>query len=92
MPVFSGNRLGTGTNRPLLVKFSSEKDKAMILKNTAKLRQMSDRCPNVSIAPDRTKREQAAFKQLQTECKLLQSRGEHVIVNNTIVPDKHIGP
>ena len=53
---------------------------------------MSDRCPNVSIAPDRTKREQAAFKQLQTECKLLQSRGEHVIVNNTIVPDKHIGP
>ena len=87
--------LATGlaqVNRPLLVKLSSEKDKAMILKNAAKLRHMSDRWPNVSIVLERTKCELAAFKELRTECKLRQSRGEYVIFfNNAIMPANVLG-
>jgi hypothetical protein len=88
-PSFSCNRLGSGPNKPLLVQFQNEKDKHFILKNAHKLRQLSTKWPKVSIAPDRTKREQAAFKQLRTECKMRQSRGERVIIwNSKIVPDK----
>jgi hypothetical protein len=89
-PAFTCERLGqNASSKPLIVKFQSEMDKAKILKNVSKLRRMSDRWPNISIAPDRTKREQTAFKNLRAECKTRQDRGEHVIIlSNCIVSDK----
>ena len=88
---FICNRLGKKslTTSPLVVKFLCEDDKLIILKNASKLRNMSDRWPKVSIAPDRTKQEQILCKNFRSECLSRQARGEHVIVNQyRIVPHK----
>ena len=43
-------------NKPLFVKYQSEKDRSHILKNTPKLPNFTAAWPKVSIAPDCTKR------------------------------------
>ena len=86
------NRLGNSTNtKPLLVKFNNEKDKAALLRNANKLNGLKDKYSNVSIAPDRTKREKVQFRKLRQECNERRKNGEHVIIsNNAIVLDKYV--
>ena len=90
-PVFTCSLLGRDDQpkRPILVKFHSEQDKSLIMTNAKKLRNQRDKWPNVSIAHDRTKREQTAFKALSVECKARQARGERVLIRNyAIVHDR----
>jgi hypothetical protein len=88
---FTCNRLGkqeTGT-KPLLVKFSQERDKMSLLKNAHKLKNLATTYHGVNIAPDRTKREQIHFRSLRQECNDRRKNGEHVIIiKNAIVLDK----
>jgi hypothetical protein len=89
--LYTCSRLGKITNkpRPLLVKFTDECDKIAVIKSAPKLKLLTNTWPRISIAPDRTKREQISHKALLQDCKARQARGEQVIVvGNSIVPDK----
>lgn len=93
-PTFRCSRIGKPSTdkkktQPVLVKFDSEEDRNSILRYARNLRDMKAEWPKVSIAPDRTKRQQQLYNDLRAQCDQRRADGEHVlIVNYQIVHDK----
>jgi hypothetical protein len=91
-PALSCRRLGkiiAGKTRPVLVEFSHESDVRYVLRQAHHLKNMQTEWPHVSIAPDRTKKQQEAYRQLRSELRARRNNGERLIIfNDRLVPDK----